>query len=216
MHPQILAAEGWIKLGNYDEAAKELNSCSTAVTASIEWLKFWIRVCAGTNRWREVEASCETLAKRAPNDPFAIFNKAEALHRQGRSREAYEALNSESTRFKRIPQFYYDSARYLCGMGELDLTWSSLNNAFDLDKGLRLCAQNDPDFEDLGLCFRNVTKAQWKPAPRMIEFDLVWFCAHVFIVAIGAISDLPAIIIIAVASLAIGSVLGANPKARVK
>ena len=84
MHFALNAAEGWIELGNFDEAAAELHNCPPAVKSSVEWVKLWVRIYAAKNRWADVEMFCETLAKHAPDDPFTIFHQAEALHRQGR------------------------------------------------------------------------------------------------------------------------------------
>jgi hypothetical protein len=92
VHPTLLAAEGWIELDNFDEAAEELHNCPPEIKSSLPWLKLWVRVYAATNHWREVEMMCETLAKHAPDDPFTIFNYAESFHRQGRSCKRSTAL----------------------------------------------------------------------------------------------------------------------------
>jgi tetratricopeptide (TPR) repeat protein len=151
MHPNILAAEGWIELGNYDEAAEELHNCRPATKTSVEWIKLWVRVYAATRRWAEVEMMCETLAKHTPEDPFTIFNRAEALHRQCRSQEAFELFSHAPQSFKKLPQYFYDYARYLCALQEFSLALSCLGKAFDLDPELRMRALDDPDLHRVWL-----------------------------------------------------------------
>jgi len=151
VHRNVLAAEGWIELGNYDEAAEELHNSPPEIKSSIEWIKLWVRIYAAKSRWIEVEMMCETLVKHAPDDPFTIFNRAEAFHRQGRSRDAFDILNHAPDNLKKIPQFFYDYARYLCGFGEYSLALSSLGKAFDLDADLRMRALDDPDLEQVWL-----------------------------------------------------------------
>ena len=105
MHPNIRAAEGWIELGNYDEAAEELHNCPPAIKSTVEWVKLWVRIYAAQNHWREVEMMCETLTHHAPEDSFTIFHQAEAWHRQGRSREAFAALQYAPTNVKKGAEF---------------------------------------------------------------------------------------------------------------
>jgi tetratricopeptide (TPR) repeat protein len=147
----IRAAEGWIELGNYDEAAEELHNCPPAIKSSMPWVKLWVRVHVATKHWREVEMMCETLAKHAPEDPFTVFNRAEAFHRQHRSREAFEVFSHAPASFKKIPTYFYDYARYLCALEEFTLALSCLGKAFDLDAGLRMRALDDPDLERVWL-----------------------------------------------------------------
>lgn len=147
MHPNLLAAEGWIDLGNFDEAATELHNCPAAVKSSIEWVQLWVRIYAATNHWHEVEMMCETLAKHAPDDPFTIFNQAESFHRQGRTREAFSVLKYAPTGFKRGAEYFYALARYLCTMEQMTLALSCLRKVFDLNPDLRMRVLNDPDLE---------------------------------------------------------------------
>jgi tetratricopeptide (TPR) repeat protein len=151
VHPNVRAAEGWIDLGNYDEAAEELHNCPPAVKSSIEWVKLWVRVYAATNQWREVEMMCETLARHAPNDPFTIFNQAEAFHRQGRTREAFAALQYAPVNVKQGGEFFYLMARVLCALNEMTLALSCIGQAFDEDPSIRMKALSDPELERVWL-----------------------------------------------------------------
>lgn len=143
----IKAAEGWIELGSYDEAAEELHNCPALVKSSVEWVKLWVRVYVAKERWREVEVMCETLAKHAPADPFTIFNRAEAFHRQGRTREAYTVFTDAPVEFKKGAEYFYALARYLCALDQMQLALSCIGKACDVNPSLKIKALNDPDLE---------------------------------------------------------------------
>jgi len=151
VHSNIRAAEGWIELGNFDEAAEELHNCPPAVKSSIEWVKLWVRIYTMKQRWVDVEMMTETLMKHAPEDPFTVFNRAEAFHRQGRSKDAFQLFSHAPQSFKKLPQYFYDYARYLCALQEFSLALSCLGKAFDLDPDLRMRALDDPDLDSVWL-----------------------------------------------------------------
>jgi tetratricopeptide (TPR) repeat protein len=147
----LLAAEGWIELGNYDEAVEELHNCPVPVKSSVEWVKLWVRIYAATHRWREVEIMCETLAKHAATDPFTIFHQAEAFHRQSRSREAFAVFQMAPLSFKQGAEYFYALSRYLCALDQMTLALSCLGKAFDANPDLRMKALIDPDLERVWL-----------------------------------------------------------------
>lgn len=150
----LLAAEGWIELGNFDEAAEELHNCPPSVKSSIEWLKLWVRIYVATQRWTEVEMMCETLAKHAPDDPFTVLNQAESFHKQGRSREAFAALQYAPANVKKGAEFFYLMARVLCALEEFTLALSCVGKAVDADPSIRMNALNDPELELVWLDLR--------------------------------------------------------------
>ena len=141
------SAEGWIELGNYAEAAEELHAFPSDLKSTTAWLRLWVRIYAATHMWPNVEAMCETLLRHAPDDPFAIFHQAEALHRQGRSREAFSVFQYAPLTFKQGAPYFYALARYLCATGQHSLALSCLGKAFDSDPSLRLEALDDADLQ---------------------------------------------------------------------
>ena len=100
------ATEGWLELGNLAEAAEELHRLPPSLKSSVEFCKLWVRIYTDKGAWSNVELMCETLSKHVPDDPFTIYNQAEAFHRQGRSQEAY-------TIFKYAPVSFKQGADYL-------------------------------------------------------------------------------------------------------
>lgn len=49
-HPNPLAAEGWIELGAFDDAAEELHNCPSEVKSSIAYIQLGVRICEGKGR----------------------------------------------------------------------------------------------------------------------------------------------------------------------
>jgi tetratricopeptide (TPR) repeat protein len=147
VHPNLLAAEGWIELGSYDEAAEELHNCPPDVKSSVSFVKLWVRIFAAKGRWVEVEQYCELLAKHAPDDPFTIMNQAEAFHRQGRSREAFAVFQMAPVSMKMGPEYFYAIARVLCALEQYTLALTCVGKAVDLDETFRMKALTDPDLE---------------------------------------------------------------------
>lgn len=147
-HP-LQAAEGWIELGDYDEAAEELHNCPPAVKSSVAFVKLWVRIYAAKGRWVDVEQYCELLAKHAPDESFTIFTQAEAFHRQGRTREAFAVFQQSPMSFRTGVKYFYALARYLCALDQTQLAAACIGNAIDEDPSVRLKALNDPELERL-------------------------------------------------------------------
>jgi tetratricopeptide (TPR) repeat protein len=92
-----------------------------------------------------VNRDSRSLAKHAPDDPFTLFNQAEAFFRQGRPREAYAVFNYSPLSFRKGAAYYYALARYLCALDQHTLALTCLGKAFDADPSLRMKAFVDPD-----------------------------------------------------------------------
>lgn len=151
MHPKLRAAEGWIDLGNYDEAAEELHNCPPAIKSSIGWVKLWVTIYVATQRWVEVEMMTETLVKHAPDDPFTLTHRAEAFFRQGRAQDAFQVFRNAPDEFKKGPEYFYNLARYLCALEQFTLALSCIGKAVDADERIRMKALTDPDLERVWL-----------------------------------------------------------------
>jgi predicted Zn-dependent protease len=118
MNIGLRAAEGWIELENFTEAAEELNNLPPALKSSVEFCRLWIEINVATKAWSNAEVMCETLLKHAPDDHFAIRQQAEAFHQQGRTREAYSAYQYAPAEFKHGADYFYTLARYLCALDQ--------------------------------------------------------------------------------------------------
>lgn len=145
--------DGWIDLGNFKEAAEELNQLPSRFKSTIHFVKAWIRIYVAQEAWSNVQSMCQTLVRHAPNDPSGFLQLAEAFHKQGNRAGAISTLkdrlfgddDSASSNIR------YHLARYLCAAGDFDQSRIHLRAAMELDPSLRRKALDDPSFEKLWL-----------------------------------------------------------------
>jgi hypothetical protein len=147
MHHGLLRAEGWLELGNVDEAAVELHNLPSEVKSSVEVLRLWVRVYALGKAWNDLEVMCDLLLHHSPGDTIGVLHKAEVLHRQGRSADAVIFLGDNKGALG--SEGYYNLARYLCANGQKSDAVNMLGFAVNQDKELRMKALNDPDLEPI-------------------------------------------------------------------
>jgi len=149
---QIRAAEGWLELGNLSEAAKELHDLPPEAKSSVECLHVWVRIFSAQKAWDSVELTTDTLLKHDPDDPVALFHRAEALHKQKKSADAVLLIGQ--TKYGRTTaEGLYNLARYLCGNGQRDDAFHILGLAFGKDKKLRERALEDPELKQVWVKF---------------------------------------------------------------
>lgn len=144
MHHQLAAVEGWLELGNWREASEELHNLPPSMKSSIEVLRLWVRVYRLAEAWPSLEEVADLLLAHVPGDPLGVENKAEALHRQGRSADAVIFLGAFKSLFT-IPESYYNLARYLCANGQGGDAREMLRFAIEGDKKLKKRAIEDPE-----------------------------------------------------------------------
>jgi tetratricopeptide (TPR) repeat protein len=88
------AAEQERAARRYRDAAVLLRSAAAAVPASVRPHRALVAVHLESGDWPAAEASARAALSLAPADPEAVRGLAYALHRQDRSREAVEVLES--------------------------------------------------------------------------------------------------------------------------
>lgn len=142
---------GWIDLGNYDEAAKELNDLPPKLKSTLEFCKAWIRIYAAKKAWTNVELMCATLVNQAPADAFGVLHLAEAVHQQGKHVDAISVLGGTlwNADWRESPVVLYALARYSCAANQVKEGRECLRKAIDADKSLRKKALDDPELEKL-------------------------------------------------------------------
>jgi predicted Zn-dependent protease len=85
-------AEGWLELGNFPEAEAALNRISPGTREQPAVLEMRFHICAQTDRWDEAHELGKDFLVIEPESLNAPALVARALHRLGRSKEAYELL----------------------------------------------------------------------------------------------------------------------------
>ena len=142
------AAQGWLELGNCQEANAELENITPELRAHPGVLRVRWEVYANAGKWEGAVEIGRALSKSAPKFPFGWIKAAQALHELKRTAEAREVLLRAADKFKDWNVFY-DLACYACQLGNLIEAYGWLEKTFDLNPEARLMALKDADLEPL-------------------------------------------------------------------
>jgi len=77
----LLAAEGWLELGDYETANAELDEITPLFRAHPEVLEVRYNVFALANKWDACLAIAETLTEQFPKRVFGWVGLADSMHR---------------------------------------------------------------------------------------------------------------------------------------
>lgn len=145
------AAQGWLGLGNLNEALVELAQLRPVHHEAPEVLELRWQILATARRWNEGLATAETLVARAPDCPRGWVHRAVSLYRLGSAQAAFDALAPALSRFPRDWVVRYDLACYACQLDRLTLARTWLSEALELGESERVknLALEDPDLQVL-------------------------------------------------------------------
>ena len=149
----LLAAQGWIELGNFEEAACELEKIAPALGAHPDVLKVRWRVYGKTNDWVTALQMAKTICQLEPSHPFSRIHQACELpevERRPDSGTLFQAIGSQFPYLFAVP---YNLACYACQAGNLKEAWDWLQMAMemcDIDE-FRKIALKDTDLQPLWL-----------------------------------------------------------------
>ena len=100
----LQAAEGWLGLGDWQEANEELEKISPQNRAHPDVLEVRWQVYAAAKRWQECVEIAEGCIKIAPGRSQAWINRSYALHELKRTGAAFDLLLSAAKRFPKVWQ----------------------------------------------------------------------------------------------------------------
>jgi predicted Zn-dependent protease len=153
-HPDTLhlsAAEGWLELGNLDEAANELHRITPQLRAHPAVLDVRWQISIKAKQWEMAEEISGALIQMLPKDPNAWRMHANSYHYAGRYQEAHDIAKGKLKAFPKDWPLHYDLACYCCRLGKLEEARNWFHRAIDLGdaKVITLRALDDPDLEPL-------------------------------------------------------------------
>ncbi len=133
---RLLAAEGWLELGNAREAEWELAQIKGRARSRPEVLKARWRVCHAAKKWAAGVEVGRKLIKLAPRDSFGWINRSYAIRRapEGGVQAAYDALKPGAERVEDVEMVAFNLACYACQLGRLDEARHWLKRAFGVAK----------------------------------------------------------------------------------
>jgi tetratricopeptide (TPR) repeat protein len=147
----VLAAEGWLELGNHNEANAELAKVTLSNHAHPDVLEMRWRAYEAARQWPRCLELAENLTDVAPRRMSGWLKLAATLHAMGESEEACQVMVEVVDEFADKPLFLYNLACYSCQAGLLQEAVSWLEKGFKLDeKGeLKKLALKDPMLDPL-------------------------------------------------------------------
>jgi predicted Zn-dependent protease len=144
------AAEGWLELGNWQEANEELENIQPELRAHpfVQEIRYKIYSAAG--RWEMAAEIARAMSELLPENSWGFIHYAYSLHELKRTKEAYAVLLPVADKFS-DSTIRYNLACYSCQLGQLKESMQWLELAIDLagKKDIRLMALDDPDLQPL-------------------------------------------------------------------
>lgn len=149
----LMAAIGWLELGNAVEARAELEKISAQQQDNPDVLEVRWLICAEEKQWNAALDAARALVKKAPKRSSGWVHRAYALRRAdgGGLQSAWDALLPAYEKFPKEPIIPYNLSCYACQMSQFEeaLTW--LKCALKLGKNgkMKQMALTDPDLQPL-------------------------------------------------------------------
>jgi predicted Zn-dependent protease len=126
------AAEGWLGLGDLQEARAELAALSPDLADHPEVLEVRWHLHAAAKEWEPAAAVATKICEALPENVFGYVHHAYALHELKRTQEARSVLLPARAKFPRDYIVPYNLACYACQLGDLDQAWTWLSQARSL------------------------------------------------------------------------------------
>ena len=146
---KIIAAQGYVELGLYEEARLELTSLPSSTVERCDVIEITVLCLMGEHRWAEALESALELCRADPDEPGGFIHAAYCLHEMGRTREAVDILMRGPSSLQSKAVFFYNLGCYRARLGEIDAALEMLHKAFLKDSSLRKAAKRDPDLNAL-------------------------------------------------------------------
>lgn len=145
------AAQGWLGLGNWQEANEELERITASLRAHPDVLALRLQVYEAAKKWEMAAEIAQAICKLAPVNAVGFIRLAHALHEMKRTREALSVLLPVADKFPDEHIIRYNLACYCCQLGDCKGAWQWLEKAIDLagTKEVKLMALDDPNLEPL-------------------------------------------------------------------
>ena len=145
------AAEGWLELGNWQEAHEELEQITPQRREHPLVLRLRWGIYAKAGKWEMAAEIARALSEVLPGNSWGLIQLAYALHEMKRTAEAKAVLLPVADKFPQDATIHYNLACYCCQLGELKESLQWLGQAIDLagKKDIIRMALEDPDLEPL-------------------------------------------------------------------
>lgn len=147
----LVAAQGWLELGDHLEANEELEQIMAEYRAHPAVLEVRWQIYAKAKKWEEALDIASVLIQSAPELPLGWVHRSYCLHELKRSEEARDNLLRAVNRFPDDAIMRYNLACYECQLGRLEQAKNWLEKACKLGdpRKIKTMALEDPDLKPL-------------------------------------------------------------------
>jgi tetratricopeptide (TPR) repeat protein len=147
----LLAAQGWLELGDHIEANAELEKIAPGLLAHPEVLTVRWEIYAAAKKWEAALFIAAALIQLNPEDPLEWIHQSYCLRELGLTGDARRHLLDAVRRFPSSATILYNLACYECRLGRLQQAKQWLGKAFELGdaRKMKQAALEDPDLEPL-------------------------------------------------------------------
>jgi tetratricopeptide (TPR) repeat protein len=154
----LLAAQGWLELGNHLEANEELEKITASLRAHPAVLAVRWEIYVTAKKWEAAVDIAAAIIQLDPEDPVGWVHRSYALHELKRTAEARDNLLRVVDKFPISATMRYNLACYECQLGRLEQSKNWLEKAFEVGDAtqIKLMALEDPDLEPLWKNIGNV------------------------------------------------------------
>ncbi len=147
----LLAAQGWLELGNDFEAFQELEKVSSKFSTHPDVLSVRRRILGRSKNWLNALNIAKSICQLEPNHLFSRIHQAYDFYAVKRGPEEQAVLRAAPMR---LPNFFavpYNLACYACQLGDLEEAWDWLKMAIEMTdiEEIRKLVLSDPDLEPL-------------------------------------------------------------------
>jgi predicted Zn-dependent protease len=147
----LLAAQGWLELGNHAEAHGELDQITPESRTHPAVLEIRWAIWAKARNWPAALDVASTLIQLVPEHPFGWVHRSYSLHEMKRTDEARDNLLRVVDKFPDDAIMRYNLACYECQLGRMEQAKSWLEKACQLGDAqqIKAMAVEDPDLQPL-------------------------------------------------------------------
>lgn len=147
----LRAAQGWLELGNAQEAEAEICGVPQERSDHPDVLDVKWHIAGARQRWAEARELAVRHVELAPGDARGWVNRSNALHFLLEYQEALRLLEPAANLFPDNDVIPYNLACHLARLRQFDEAWKYLMKAVARSDGptIRKRALADPDLEPL-------------------------------------------------------------------